>query len=318
MKTDIKKELPGIKKDVPLKGYSTYKIGGKARYFFEAKNKEDLIMAIKAARKFKLPYFILAGGSNILFSDSGYKGLVIKIKFQNVKVKDSEIYVEAGVSLNDLVSISTSHNLTGFEWAAGIPGATLGGSIFGNAQAFGDRISDSVKSAEVLDIGTLKIRKFTNKQCGFKSKTSVFKSKGNLIITSAVLKLKKGKLSEIKETVKEHLEYRKKMHPLKYPSAGSVFVNPEIKIKDKKILKKFPDLVEFNKKGFIHSGYLIDMCGLKGKKCGRAQISEQHANFIINLGGAKAKDVICLINLAKKSVFRKFKIKLGEEIRIVK
>jgi len=317
MKTDIKKELPGIKKDVPLKGYSTYKIGGKARYFFEAKNKEDLIMAIETARKFKLPFFILAGGSNVLFSDKGFNGIVIKIKNRDIEVRGNEIDAGAGVSLNDLVRVSMDNSLTGFEWAAGIPG-TLGGAIFGNAQAFGDKISDNVKSVEALDVKELKIKKLTNKQCGFKSKTSIFKSKGNLAIISAVLKLKKGKLGEIREIVKEHLDYRRNKHPLKYSSCGSVFVNPEIKIKDKKLLSRFPDFVEFNKKGFIHVGYLIEMCGLKGKKCGKAQISEQHANFIVNLGGAKAKDILCLVNLAKKRVFQIFKIKLEEEIRIIK
>jgi UDP-N-acetylmuramate dehydrogenase len=317
MKTDIKKELPEIRESVLLSEYSTYKIGGKARYFFEAKNKEDLMMAIKAAREFKLPFFILAGGSNVLFPDKGFKGIVIKIKNQDIKITGNEIDAGAGVSLNDIVRVSIDNSLTGFEWAAGIPG-TLGGAIFGNAQAFGDKISDNVKSVEALNVKTLEIRKLANKQCEFKSKTSIFKSKGNLVIISAVLKLKKGKLSEIKETVKEHLDYRKKKHPLRYPSAGSVFVNPEIKITDKKMLNKFSDLVEFNKKGFIHVGYLIEMCGLKGKKCGKAQISEQHANFIVNLGGAKAKNILCLINLAKRNVYRKFKVKLEEEIRIIK
>lgn len=317
MKIGIKKELPEIRENVLLSEQSTYKIGGRARYFFEAKNKEDIIMAIKTVKKLKLPFFILAGGSNILFSDKGFKGLVIKIAMRDCYLRGSNVFAEAGVVLRDIVSLSVQNDLQGFEWAAGIPG-TLGGAIFGNAQAFGDKISDNVKSVEALNVKTLEIRKLTNIQCEFKSKNSIFKSKGNLVIISAVLKLKNGKLGEIKETVKEHLDYRKNMHPLKYPSAGSVFVNPEIKITDKKLLSKFPDLAEFNKKGFIHAGYLIDMCGLKGKKCGKAQISEQHANFIVNLGGAKAKDILCLINLAKKSVFRKFKVKLEEEIRIVK
>lgn len=306
-----------LEENVSLTEYTTYKIGGKARYFCDAKNIEDLIFALAFAKEKKLPVFILAGGSNVLFSDYGFKGLVIRMRNKDMRMKGSEIYAEAGVSLNDLVSESINHSLTGFEWATGIPG-TLGGAIFGNAQAFGDRISENIKSVEVLDIKTFKIKRLSNKECGFKTKNSIFKLKGNLVIISAVLKLKKGNIDEIKETVREYLEYRRNRHPLKYPSCGSVFINPEVKIKDKKLLERFPDLIEFNKKGFIHSGYLIEMSGLKGKKCGHAQISEQHANFIVNLGGAKAKDILCLINKSKKAVYRKFGIKLEEEIRIVR
>jgi len=306
-----------LQENVLLSNYCTYKIGGKVRYFLDAKDANDLINGITFAKENKLPLFILAGGSNVLFSDSGFKGLVVRIKNQGIYVKGNEIHADAGVGLNVLVRESINYGLTGLEWAAGIPG-TLGGAIFGNAQAFGDKISENVKSVEALDKKTLKIKKLSNKECRFKSKNSIFKSKENLIIISAVLKLKKGNVSEIKGTVKEYLDYRKNRHPLKYPSCGSVFVNPEVKIRDKKLLNKFPDLIEFNKKGFIHSGYLIEMCGLKGKNCSNAQISEQHANFIINLGGAKAKDVLCLINLCKKSVYRKFGIKLEEEIRIVR
>lgn len=308
--------LPGVQKNVLLKDYSTYKIGGKARYFFVAKDKEDLAKALIEAKKCKLPIFILSGGSNVLFSDSGFNGLVVKVGFSKSEVRKNEIYAEAGIGLNNLVSISANHSLTGFEWAAGIPG-TLGGAIFGNAQAFGDNISENVKSVEALNRKTLKTVNLSNKQCRFKTKSSIFKSKGDLIIVSAVLKLKKGNLKEIREAIKENLQYRKNRHPLKYPSCGSVFVNPEVKVKDKKILEKYPDLKEFNKKGFIHAGYLIEMAGLKGRKYGKAQISSQHANFIVNLGGAKAKDIVFLVNLAQKSVYRKFKIMLEKELRIV-
>lgn len=299
-----------------MSDYSTYKIGGKARYFFDAESKEDLLGAIKAAKENRMPFFILAGGSNVLFSDKGFKGLVIRIKFKNIEVKNNEMHAEAGAGLNDLVRISSDSNLAGLEWAVGIPG-TLGGAIFGNAQAFGFRISDNVKSVEALDANTLRIKKFSNAQCKFKTKNSIFKSRGNLVILSAVLKLKKGNPEEIKETIKEHLNYRKNNHPLKYPSCGSVFVNPEIKIRNKKLLERFPELVSFNQKGFIHAGYLIDKSGLRGKKIGNAQISEQHANFIVNLGGAKSKDIVKLINLAKKKVKNIFGITLKEEIRLI-
>jgi UDP-N-acetylmuramate dehydrogenase len=138
-----------------------------------------------------------------------------------------------------------------------------------------------------------------------------------LIIISAVLVLKKDDPNKIKVKVQEFLEYRRTKHPMEFPSAGSTFVNPEIKIKNKKLLERFPELKEYNEKGIIPAGYLISKSGLAGKKIGQAMISEKHANFIINLGGAKAKDVLFLINLAQKKVKDNFKILLVPEVQLV-
>jgi len=295
---DIKKRLPKIQENISLAEYTTIKIGGKARYFFKAENKEDLIKTIRVAKEFKLPFFILAGGSNILFSDKGYKGLVIKFQISNFKIQDSNIYTEAGVKLDNLVKSAQKENLTGLEWAAGIPG-TVGGAIYGNAQAFNVKMSDLVKEVEILDIKTLKIKNLSKNQCSFSLKNSIFKINKNLIIISAVLKIKKGNKKEIEEKIKEFLKYRKEKHPLNFPSAGSVFINPE------------------NSKGIIHAGYLIEKCGLKGKKIGKAQISDKHANFIVNLKGAKSEDVLKLIKLTKQKVKEKFGILLKEEIQII-
>jgi UDP-N-acetylmuramate dehydrogenase len=175
-------------------------------------------------------------------------------------------------------------------------------------------MSESIKSVEVLDLKTSKIINFSNKQCKFSLKNSIFKKNKNLIIISAILKLKQIKKEEVEEKVKKYISYRKKNHPVKFPSAGSVFVNPELIVKNKKLLAKFPELIEFNKWGVIHVGYLIEKCGLKGKRIGNAQISLQHANFIVNLGGAKAKDVLQLIKLAKQKVKKMFNINLQQEI----
>lgn len=296
---NLKKHFPNIKENVLLNKYTTFRIGGKARYFFEAKNREDLIKAIKLVKQFKLPFFILAGGSNVLFSDKGFKGLVINIKTASFGCKGDKIFTEAGVQLADIVWLSQKESLKGFEWAAGIPG-TIGGAVYGNAQAFGSKISDLIEEVEVLDIKALGFKKLSVKQCGFKTKYSIFKKNKNLIVVSLVLKLEKGDIKEIKESIKSNLEYRKEWHPLRFPSAGSVFVNPEIK------------------REIMHVGYLIEKCGLKGKKIGNAQISEKHGNFIVNLGGAKSKDVLALIKIMKQKVKNKFGISLKEEIQIIK
>jgi UDP-N-acetylmuramate dehydrogenase len=313
----LEKTLLGVKKNVLLKNFTTYKIGGPAKYFFVAKSRENLVEAVKTAKDFNLPIFILGGGSNLLISDKGFKGLVIKIDISIIDFKGSEVFAGAGADLTRLALLSAERGLSGLEWAPGIPRATVGGAIYGNAQAFGTKISDIIKTVEVFDVKTFKTKSLTKSQCQFSLKNSIFKKNKNLIIVSAILEFDKKDRSEIKKKIKENINYRKTQHPVKFFSAGSTFVNPEIKIKDKQLLVKFPELIEYNKKGVIPAGYLITKCGLAGKKIGGAQISEKHANFILNIGGSKAKDVLALINTAQKKVKNVFGVDLVQEVQMV-
>jgi len=289
-----------FQKNVSLKDYTTFKIGGRAKYFCSVSTKEELIEAAKFAKKMKLPIFILGAGSNLLISDKGFNGLVIKIQYSTSNIQYSKILTGAGTSLSRLVNVAASAGLTGLEWAAGIPG-TVGGAVYGNAGAFGKSMKDVIKTVTVLKIPNSKsqipnkfqTKKYKNKECRFGYRDSIFKKRKDLIIISATLQLKKGKKKEIGNIMEEYLEYKKKTQPLNFPSAGSVFKNP---------------------KGFF-AAELVEKCGLKGKKIGNAKFSEKHANFIVNLGGATAQDVKKLINLAKKSVKNKFKVKLEEEIQ---
>lgn len=299
-----------------MKEHTTYKIGGPAKYFFVAKTENDLMSAIKASKNLRLPTFIFGGGSNLLVSDKGFKGLVVKIKADNLELKGEKIYAPAGVMLGSLARFAAQNGFSGFEWAGGIPG-TVGGAVFGHAQAFGEKISDWVESVETLDLKTLKIEKLTKSQCKFSLKNSIFKENKNLVIVSVLFSPQRGNKEKLEQKLLELVNYRNSRHPMSFPSAGSVFINPEKQIKNKKLLEKFPELVEFNKKGAIHAGYLIEKAGLKGKKIGSAQISEQHANFIINLGNAKAKDVAGLVKLAQKKVKKLFGISLKTEIRFI-
>ena len=315
----IKNLLPGVKENVSLKDYTTFKIGGKAKYFFVAKTKNELINAIKASKQLNLPFFILGGGSNVLFSDKEFKGLVIRVKNVKFKIKNCVINAEAGAPLPLLVQKAQQNSLSGLEWAVGIPG-TIGGAVYGNASAFGKAIGDLVKQVEVLDLKTFKIKKLSKKECQFKYKDSIFKHKKNLLIFSVILRLKKGNKEKIKENMKRFLTIRKETQPLNYPSAGCIFKNlgiqnSKLKIK-KELFEKFPELRDFIQKGEIPAGYLIDKAGLKGKRIGDAMVSEKHANFIVNLGNAKTKDVQKLIAHIKKKVKKIFGIELKEEIII--
>ncbi|MFN3301483.1 MAG: UDP-N-acetylmuramate dehydrogenase [Patescibacteria group bacterium] len=314
----LKNELKNLKFNEPLKNWTTFKIGGPARYFFLAKNEKDLIRAISLVKKLKIKFFILGEGSNVLISDKGFDGMVIKIQNSNFRIQNSKIIADAGVKLSQLVKAATNASLTGLEWAVGIPG-TLGGAIYGNAGLVDERknISALIEEVKVLNIKNckLKIENFSKKDCQFAYRESIFKYRPNLIILSAVLKLKKDKKEKIKKEILEMIKKRKEKIPNGF-SAGCIFKNSKFKIQNSK-LKKYPQLKDFKKYGMIPSGWLIEKCGLKGKKIGGAKISEKHANFIINYKEAKAKDVLKLINLIKKKVFNKFGIKLEEEIRII-
>jgi UDP-N-acetylmuramate dehydrogenase len=302
MKFTLKKLLPGIRENISLKNFNTFKIGGKARYFFVATKKEDLIKSVNLANDFKLPFFVLGNGSNLLISDKGFNGLVIKIKNQKSKIKHNLIYTEAGVPLGQLVALALKNNLTGLEWAIGIPG-TLGGAIYGNAGAFGKSMSNIIKEVEVYDVKNKEIKIFKIKNCKFSYRESIFKSNKNLIIISAKLRLKKGNKEKIKQKMRAYLNYRIETQPLKFPSIGSIFKNPA------------PERSSVRGRSInFSSGELIEKCGLKGKKMGDVKISEKHANFIINLGKGKARDVVKLINLIKKKVKEKLGVNLEEEI----
>lgn len=314
---NFEKLLPGVQQNIRLSDYSTFQIGGLARYFFKAGSKEDLNKALNAAEKYELPFFILGGGSNILFPDQGYKGLIIKMCNRGLEVKDKNLFAQAGVSLTEVLNEAKENSLTGLEWSVGIYG-TLGGAIRGNAGSFGTSIADVVKKVEVFNTRDKEIKEFLNKDCQFEYRESIFKKNSNLVIMEAILQLKKGKKDLIERKINKNLVYKKEHQPLNYPCAGSVFKNYQIKKSDKDLLKNFSRLKEFIKASFIPAAVLIEEVGLKGKRIGDAKFSEKHANVIINLNRAKGEEVLRLIEMAKEKVKSFFGIELEEEIMIIK
>lgn len=308
---NILEKLPGIKKDVLLSGYTTFKIGGPAKYFLIAQNVDDLIDAIEAARELSLPLFVLGGGSNLLVSDKGFDGLVVKLQITNFKVQNNTIIAGAGIPLSKLVIESVNNNLTGLEWAMGIPG-TIGGAVAGNAGAYGHSTSEVVKGVKVILPKDGSYKEYENSNCGFDYRNSRFKGAGEIIV-EVVLAFAAGDKERGWQKIKEIVSDRNKKHP-PYPSAGSVFKNYRLKDSDP-LIEQFPDLTKKIKGGKIAVGHLIEQCGLKGKQIGGAKISEEHANFIVNPGGARAEDVVALIKLCQNEVKKKYNIILEEEIR---
>jgi UDP-N-acetylmuramate dehydrogenase len=282
-----------LRENVLLSEYSTFRIGGPARYLIEVDNAEDLKKVIQKALELNLQFIVIGGGSNILFSSKGYNGLVIVFKSNNTfSINDNLIEVDASVSLNYLVN--KLNNYTGLEWAVGIPG-TVAGAINGNAGAFGGEMSELIKQVKVLEIKDNQIieKDFSKEDCKFSYRNSIFKNNPNLIITSAILELKKDSEENVKQKIKNNLSKRMSKQPKGF-SIGSIFKNGE----------------DFS------AGELIEKAGLKGLQIGDAKISDEHANFIINLGKATSDDVLELIKIVKKEVKEKFSIDLEEEIKI--
>lgn len=274
----------------PMRAHTTFKIGGEADIFIIPASPAALISAVKKCTGLEIPYFILGNGSNLLVSDGGIEGAVISLAGINgISAKGEKITCGAGAMLSSVCLKALSLSLTGLEFAYGIPG-TAGGALYMNSGAYGGQMADVIESAECLTAsGEIKTLKKEDMRLGYRS--SVFK-KGGLIIISLTLALKKGDKAEIKAEMDELLNRRKQKQPLEYPSAGSTFKRPE---------------------GYF-AGALIEKNGLKGLTVGGAQVSEKHAGFVINRGGATAADVKALIGKIQKKVFENDGVMLEPEV----
>ncbi len=280
-----------IKENVLLAPLTTFDIGGPAFWFITAENKKEILEAIKASRELEIPFFILGGGSNILIADQGFPGLVIRVKNEGLTIKGTKITAEAGLPLAKLVESAQKNLLSGLECCVGVPG-TVGGAVCGNAGTREEWIGQIIEGVSIIDKKN-KIAHLNNRDCKFSYRESRFKNNPQEIILEADFLLKKEKKEIIEQKIKSFLEARGKQP--KGKSAGSVFKNPP----------------------GDSAGRLIDQADLRGKKIGQAQISEKHANFIINTGGAKAQEVLELIRLAQKTVKEKFNVNLELEIKLV-
>jgi len=306
-----------VQENVILAPYTTFKIGGPAKYFVEVKNENELKESLEYALKNKLDFFVLGGGSNVLVSDQGFDGLVIQFKNAECEVVDAKIECGAGATLLKVVRLAAENSLTGLEWAAGIPG-TIGGAVRGNAGAFGSNMRSLVKKIRALvkEDDKFIVKDFTPEECEFEYRNSLFKKNKDLIIVSVSLQLKKGNGAEIQKKTNEIIEERNGMHPQGMASAGSFFINPRVdnsellKRFEKESGKRFPD-------NMIPAGWLIQEAGLSGEQIGGAMISEKHSNFIVNTGKATAENVIILSSLIKQKVREKFNVQLVEEVRFL-
>lgn len=334
----VPKHMPSIKirQNVSLAPLTTFRIGGPAKFFCTAKSEEGLLEALDFAKSQGLKFFILGGGSNILFSDKGFDGLVIKLgsskqlasdKGQGTSnkgqitrdkgqgVKRGMIDCWAGESLTSLVNLAKENAFTGLEWAAGIPG-TVGGAIQGNAGAFGGQMADSVESVRVADVSgkKTKVKEYKKRGCWFGYRDSFFKKNPQLVILSVRLKLEKGRQQEIGSRMDEVLKKRRSLP--KGSSAGSFFQNPVVD--NPEVLQEFEkETGNKPRDGKVPAGWLIEEAGFKGKKIGGVMVSDKHANFIINTGNGTAEDVVILAGIIKQKLREHYDVPIKEEIMYV-
>lgn len=279
----------------PMSKHTTFKIGGEADILIEPDGTDCLLDVLKVLKEHNVQFFVMGNGSNLLVADRGIRGAVIKISNSMSAVNVDGEYIDAGcgIKLSRLSGIAQNASLTGLEFASGIPG-TLGGALFMNAGAYGGEMKDIVECVTYLDIKSGEIKTISGDECGFGYRHSLF-SKIDAVIISARLKLASGDAVEIRKAMNELALRRNEKQPVDKPSAGSTFKRPE---------------------GHF-AGTMIQDCGLKGYKIGGAEVSEKHAGFIINAGGATAKDVRDLIAYVQDTVEEKFSVRLEPEVRFV-
>ena len=310
-----------FQENVPLAAYSNYKIGGPARFFILAKTVPDVLLAIEQAKRLGLSIFILGGGTNLLISDTGFPGVMIKSAFAKLEQTNKTfITVGAGVLVNDLLQFCITNEFSGLEWAGGLPG-TVGGAVWGNAGAFKGEIKDSVKEVVSVDLKNGVFMKRTNAECQFGYRTSIFKERAQKgeqeVIIEIVFALTKGIRAEIVQVINEKIEYRKARQPLEYPNIGSIFKNIDIKRVPAETLKKFELKIKTDPFPVLPTAVLIDAAGLKGKTIGGAMISPKHPNFIVNVKNASAQDVKTLMTLIQTDLKKQFGVSLEQEVIFV-
>ena len=285
-----------IKYNEPMAKHTSFKIGGPAQCFINAESVEEIKQICKVASKNDINLTIIGNGSNLLVTDNGINGIVVKVNIKKFELEfsndDVSLIVGAGNKLGEIAQKLLRNEITGFEFAAGIPG-TIGGAVRMNAGAYGKEMKDIVETVKCMDYDG-NIYEKSNKDLEFEYRKSMFE-KNKFIILEAKLKLQKGNAQYIKDKMLEFEQSRKQKQPLEFPSAGSTF-------------KRGTDFI---------TAKLIDDAGLKGYRVGGAMVSTKHAGFVVNENNATAQDVLNLVKHIKQEVYKKFNKKIELEIQVI-
>ena len=291
------------------------KIGGAARLYLVTRAVDQLVAAIELAKSLSIPWYVIGGGSNLLVSDEGYQGVVIQAFDRTFSIVDLTVSAAPGVFTGMLAKATAEASLTGFEWGVGVPG-TIGGATYGNAGCFGGEMRDVVTSVEVYDPATSQRRTLSNAECQFGYRDSRFKHEP-LIILKTIMELADGSIYTARGKIESIMAKRKETQPQGSFTAGCLFKNFDFK--DPSEIEKLgredevPESMLTSHR--IAAGWLIEKLGLKGTTIGKAQVSPVHGNFLVNLGGATAQDVIALSSIVKMKVRDELGILLEDEVQ---
>ena len=304
------KEFGKVKVNVPMSKFTTFQIGGPAKFFVIVEETEKLVGLLNFLSGEGIDYLIMGGGSNLLFSDDGFDGVVIKLTTYNLELVANTLQADAGVPLAKALNSTMERGLTGFEWSAGVPG-TVGGAVRGNAGAYGGSTGNSVVKIEVWENG--EVREMSKEECGFGYRGSDLKKNPGIVVLRVWFQFAPGDKMEIVSKVQGFLQRRKSRFP-PYPSAGCFFAN--IKLDkwpgDKSIL--LPKFFEINE---VPAGWMVEQVGAMGLRIGGAMVSDKHGNFIINVDKATQADILNLVAEISERVYNKFGVELQKEVEII-
>lgn len=309
--------IPSAKQNEPIALKTYLKIGGPARLFVVASSSEELLSAVKAAKQANIPFYVFGGGSNILVADEGFQGVLIQAGNRSYRIEGTSLIAEAGCFSGLMARETAKAGLRGFEWGIGVPG-TIGGATYGNAGCFGGEMKDVVSSVRAYDVTNDRDVTYSNAECGFAYRESRFKHEPHVILETT-LSLEPGDPAESQKKLEEIMSKRKDTQPQGAFTAGCLFKNVEFQHEsDVEAAKREVEIpAEMLAAKRIPAGWLIDQLGLKGKTIGKAQVSPVHGNFLVNLGGASASDVLQLSSFVKMKVRDELGILLEDEVQYV-
>lgn len=310
--------VPSVKQNEQMAAHTYLKIGGPARLYLVAQDADTVVEAVKQAKELKIPWYVFGAGSNLLVADEGFQGVVIQAMDRSFSIDDETVTSAPGMFSAMLAKTLADEGLIGFEWGVGLPG-TIGGAVYGNAGCFGGEMKDTVTFVEAYDVAHDKGVVYSNAECRFGYRDSRFKHEPHLILKVA-MKLARGDRGDARKKIDEIMAKRKDTQPQGAFTAGCMFKNFEYT--DESALEKLrrdgdevpADMLASKR---IAAGWLIDKLGLKGTTIGKAQVSPVHGNFLVNLGGASAKDVIALSSFVKMKVRDELGILLEDEVQVL-
>lgn len=301
-----------VAENVPLSRYTRFGIGGPAALLLETANEASFIQALSVVEAGRFPYVVIGGGTNLIVSDAGFDGVVLRLTANELRAEGNRVYAAAGAVLQDLVDFTIARGLAGIHTMAGVPG-WVGAAVYGNAGAYGRSISESV--AEVRFFDGAAVRTFGKAECEFRYRESRFKRNRNWIIFSTLLELEPADAYELKKTAEGILEVRNRKYPPAMKCAGSIFKNLLLAELPGELRAEVPERVVIE--GKVPSAYFLEQVGAKGMRIGDIQVAGYHANLIYNAGAGTAAQLVEVIGELKGRVRERFGLELEEEVQYV-